>query len=235
VQGGSGTSTISTAVAGCGGAGTVNLTASVSPSGPTATVNPGSVSAGGSSTLTVSVGSTVATGSYTVTVAGSEGAATHSTSVAVTVTSASVIVNGGFETGNFTGWTNAGATSISTTAHSGTYSAMVGSANPFNGDSSIRQTFTAPAGTGHTLTFWYLVVCTDTVTYDWATATLKDNTTNTTTTVLAKTCTNNGTWAQKSASLTGGHSYTLTLIDHDDNWVNPPDPTYTLYDDVTVQ
>jgi serine protease len=34
--------------------------------------------------------------------------------------------------------------------------------------------------------------------------------------------------------LTGGHSYTLTLIDHDDNWVNPPDPTYTLYDDIAV-
>ena len=111
----------------------------------------------------------------------------------------------------------------------------MGSANPFNGDSSIRQTFTAPAGTGHTLTFWYRVVCTDSVTYDWATATLKDNTTNTTTTVLARTCTNNGTWVQKSASLTGGHSYTLTLIDHDDNWASPPDPTYTLYDDVTVQ
>jgi hypothetical protein len=169
-----------------------------------------------------------------VTITGSEGAATHSTSVAVTVTSASVIVNGGFETGNFTGWTTAGATSISSTAHTGSFSAQVGSVNPFNGDSSIRQTFTAPAGTP-TLTFWYLVVCTDTVQFDWATATLRDNTANTTRTVLARTCTNNGAWAQKSVALTGGHSYTLALIDHDDNFSNPPDPTYTLFDDVSVQ
>jgi hypothetical protein len=30
-----------------------------------------------------------------------------------------------------------------------------------------------------------------------------------------------------------GHSYTLTLISHDDNY--SADPTYTLYDDVSVQ
>jgi hypothetical protein len=231
-QGGSGTSTIATAISGsCGG--TVALTASVSPAGPTASLNPGSVAAGASSTLTVSVGSTVGTGSYTVTVTGTEGSKTHSAAVTVTVTNANVIVNGGFEAGNLGGWTTTGATSISTTPHTGTYSAQVGSVNPFNGDSSVAQTFTAPAGTGHTLSFWYRVVCTDTVTYDWATATLKDNTANTTSTVLPKTCTNTGTWSQTSVSLTGGHSYTLTLIDHDDNYAG--DPTYTLYDDVVVQ
>ena len=34
------------------------------------------------------------------------------------------------------------------------------------------------------------MTCDDTVTYDWATATLKDNTTGTTKTILPKTCTN---------------------------------------------
>ena len=72
------------------------------------------------------------------------------------------------------------------------------------------------------------------MTYDWATATLKDNTTNTTATVLARTCTNNGSWVHVTVSLTGGHSYTLTLIDRDDNYTTPPDPTYTLYDDIAV-
>jgi hypothetical protein len=36
-----------------------------------------------------------------------------------------------------------------------------------------------------------------------------------------------------SASVTAGHSYTLTLTSHDDNYST--DATYTLYDDVVVQ
>jgi hypothetical protein len=234
-QGSNGSSTISTAVT-SGSAGTVSLTASVSPSGPTASLSPTSVTAGSSSTLTVSVGSSVATGSYTVTVTGTEGSAVHSTSVAVTVTSSgggggNSITNGGFETGSFSGWTTSGTTSISTNAHSGNFSAMLGSTSPTNGSSSIKQTFTAASGT-HTLTFWYLVSCPDTVQYDWATATLRDNTTSHTTTVLGRTCTNNNTWVKVTASVTAGHSYTLTLTSHDDDY--PGDPTYTLYDDVAV-
>jgi hypothetical protein len=76
------------------------------------------------------------------------------------------------------------------------------------------------------------VTCPDTVTYDWATATLKDNTANTTTTALAKTCVSSSGWTQVSSGLTAGHSYTLTLISHDDNYAG--DPTYTKFDDVTV-
>jgi hypothetical protein len=143
------------------------------------------------------------------------------------------IVNPGFETGNISGWTTAGTTSVvSGGAHSGTYSARVGGTSPTSGDSSISQTFTVPTGQAQ-LSFWYQVHCPDTVTYDWATATLKDNTTNTTTTVLAKTCTNSGSWVQSSAGVIAGHGYTLTLISHDDNYSS--DPTYTLYDDVVVQ
>ena len=78
-----------------------------------------------------------------------------------------------------------------------------------------------------------LIVCPDSVTFDWATATLKDNTAGTTSTVLAKTCTNSGTWKQVTKTVTAGHSLTLTLVSHDEN--NPGDPTYTLYDDVTLQ
>jgi serine protease len=36
-----------------------------------------------------------------------------------------------------------------------------------------------------------------------------------------------------SAPVTAGHVYTLTLVSHDDDYAG--DPTYTLYDDVTVQ
>jgi len=75
--------------------------------------------------------------------------------------------------------------------------------------------------------------CPDSVRYDWVMATLRDNTTGTTTTVLAKTCTNTGAWLSNAAALVGSHSYTLTLIDHDDNYAT--DPTYTLFDDVSTQ
>jgi hypothetical protein len=76
--------------------------------------------------------------------------------------------------------------------------------------------------------------CPDKVTYDWATATLKDNVTNTTTTILPRTCTNTGTWQQVTANVAAqaGHSVTLTLTSHDDNYRN--DATHTLFDDVTV-
>ncbi len=76
------------------------------------------------------------------------------------------------------------------------------------------------------------VACPDTVTYDWATATLKDNTAGTTTTPLAKTCVSNSGWQQVTVTITAGHSYTLTLTSHDDNY--PGDPTYTHFDDVAT-
>jgi hypothetical protein len=232
-QGGSGNSTISTTQ--LNSAGTVNLTASVSPAGPTVSLSPTSVAAGGNSTLTVNVGSAIAAGNYTVTVTGTEGSSTHTTTVNVTVTTVSGggIVNGGFETGNLTGWTPGGiASSVVLGGHSGSYAARVGSTSPTNGDSSISQTFTAPTGSSR-VSFWYRMSCPDTVTYDWATATLRDNNTGTTTTILPRVCATSSTWVQISANITAGHSYTITLISHDDNYVG--DATYTLFDDVITQ
>ena len=234
-QGTSGTSTISTLTT-SGSAQTVSLSASGLPAGVTASFNPASVTSGGSSTLTLTASSTATTGAATVTVTGAATSGSHSTTISLTVNASGGgggggIVNGGFETGNLSGWTSVGSTSVGGSAHTGSYAAVVGATTPTNGDSSIAQTFTAPS-TGGTLSFWYNVHCPDTVTYDWAAATLKDNTSATTTTVLANTCSNTNTWTKVSATLTASHSYTLTLVSHDDNYAS--DPTYTQYDDVAI-
>jgi hypothetical protein len=140
------------------------------------------------------------------------------------------ITNGGFETGSLSGWTATGSTGISTTSHTGSYSARAGNTTATNGDSSIAQTFTVPTGKSQ-LSVYYNSTCPDTVTYDWVTITLKDNTAGTTATMLPRTCTSAG-WKNITSAVTAGHSYTVTLTNHDDNYSS--DPTYTLFDDVAL-
>jgi hypothetical protein len=120
---------------------------------------------------------------------------------------------------------------VTTTPRTGTYDGRDGLITATNGDSNIVQTFTAPAATS-TVGFWYKMSCPDSVTYDWATATLKDNTTGVTSTMLGKTCATNAAYVHVTAAVTAGHSYTLTLTSHDDNYA--ADPSFTLFDDVTV-
>jgi hypothetical protein len=163
--------------------------------------------------------------------------------MALRYTNGGGIINGGFETGgtglfsgSLTGWQSTGTTTWTIgNAHSGSFAAELGSANPTNGDSSISQSFWVSSGE-HTLSFWYDNTCPDTLAYDWATATLTDQSTGTTTTPLPRTCDNpnarGGGWTQVAVAVTPGHQYTLRLINHDDNY--PGDPTSTLYDDVAL-
>jgi hypothetical protein len=79
-----------------------------------------------------------------------------------------IILNGGFETGDFTSWTVDGFNNppLVTTAfpHMGTFSALAGNLSgpePF-GDSSFYQEFTVPA-TGGVLSFYHSDFTTDTI------------------------------------------------------------------------
>jgi hypothetical protein len=228
------TTTVATTLS-SGSAQTVTLSASGLPAGATASFNPTSVTAGGTSQLTITTSASTPAGTSTITITGKGTSTTHTATFSLTVNGSGgggTITNGGFETGSLSGWTTTGTASVvSSGAHSGTYAAQLGSTSPTNGDSSAAQSFTAPTGSSK-LSLWYNVTCPDTLTYDWATATLKDTTANTTKTVLAKTCVSSSGWTQVTAPVTAGHSYTLTLTSHDDNY--PGDPTYTRYDDVTV-
>ncbi|HSN13111.1 MAG TPA: hypothetical protein VLT61_00665, partial [Anaeromyxobacteraceae bacterium] len=148
------------------------------------------------------------------------------------------IVNGGLETWSFgtpSGWTTAGLVSSTAMSHSGAYAVQLGTSTPAVLTSSISQTFIAPAWAS-TLSFFYKDVCPDTVTYDWVTATLRDNVTASTTQVLAPTCTNFGLWVQSTFPIPAamyGHSLTLTISSRDDGAAM--DPSYTLVDDIVIQ
>ncbi len=232
-QGANATTNLSTTVT-SGNPQSVTLSATGAPSGATVSFSPASIATGTSAMVTVAAGASTVPGTYTVTVTATGAGATHAASLSLTVTSSGGggggLVNGDFETSSLAGWTSTGSASVSTTVRGGSSSAMVGSADPST-DSTLVQTFTAPTG-GIKLSFWYQVTCPDTVQYDWATATLKDNTSGATTTVLAKTCTNDGVWRKATGTVTPGHSYTLTLASHDDDFMG--DATFSRFDDVAV-
>ncbi|WP_083937204.1 VPS10 domain-containing protein [Longispora albida] len=139
------------------------------------------------------------------------------------------LANGGFETGNLTGWTSTGtASAVTSPVQAGTYAARLGAANK---DSAVSQAFTVQSGQS-TLALWYRMNCVDTVQYDWATVTLTNNTTGTTATLLPRTCATSGSFLQLTAAVTAGTSYTLRLVSHADS--NPNDLSTTVYDSVTV-
>src|SRR5882672_1112782 len=228
-QGSSATALITTAAIGTGGA--VDLSSPVVAAGPTASLSQSRIAAGGISLLTVSAAYGVAPGTYTVTVTGVEGSITHSTNVIVTVTLKG-IVNGGFETGDLTGWTQTGVAAAIPFPHSGTYGGQVGSSSA-SATSTLSQTFTVPAAGGK-LSFWYRMFCSDKVKNDWFTVTLHDGVTGATSTLQSPVCSKTGGWTKVTANLSShaGHFVTVTFLNHDD--AIPSTPTLTLVDDVTL-
>ena len=107
---------------------------------------------------------------------------------------------------------------------------MLGSTSPTDGDSTISQSFTASGGQFQ-LIFYYKMTCPDTVTSDWMTVVLVDNTDDTTWS-SSKVCEKSTVWTQVTTSVISGHPYTLTFINHDDNY--PSDASYTLFDNIIL-
>ena len=232
-QGGSGGSTISTAVT-SGSAQTVALSASGQPAGTTVGFSPASISSGGSSTMTITVGAATATGPYTITITGTGTSATHTTTVTLTVTapSTNAVANPGFELG-LTGWGISGNLNpvLSATARTGTNSARVGSPAAFAGDSTLTQTVVVPAGSSQ-LSFWYQPHCTDGITWDQIQMELRSTGGATLATVL-NACTNTGVWTQVTYDTTSlaGQTVVLRFNVHADG---DPNTTYALIDDVAL-
>ena len=218
--GSSGTSTITAAISG-GFDSAIALSASGMPTGVTASFSPTSIAApgSGSSTLILAASSSVVAGTYTINVIGTgAGGVVANTTVSLTIPAAStnLITNGGFETGNFSGWTIGGAdTPKVTTAQvdSGKYSALLGSttAPEVNGNSYIYQTIAIPStATKVTLNFYYWPATNDTISYAYQEALIL-NTSGKTLAQVLKVADNGRGWKEITYDLTSYAGETIEL------------------------
>jgi hypothetical protein len=234
--GNTGAYTVSTAIV-SGKAETITFAVSGLPNGVTASFNPTTVQTGASTTLTLTVDKNAPSSDSVLNVTGTAPSANHSVGPALTVTGGgggpSIVVNGDFETGDLKGWSGSSPISVSGAAHSGKFAAQIGNTNPFSGTATLKQQVHVPATGTTTLSFFYNAHCSDTISYDWEQAQIRDVNGKRLRSIM-NICSNAGIWKQKTSDLTAfaGKDIVIYFADHDDNF--PGDPTYTLIDDVTV-
>jgi hypothetical protein len=201
------------------------------------TTAPGTLStSSGSSTIFSATG----TGGGNVTATVTQNGVSVIGSATVTVTS-TPLANGGFESGNFSGWTIPATASkptpvVSTSKpHTGAYSAQLGylpNTGEPTGDSAVQQQFAVPAA-GATLSFNVWRYTRDTIRYDWQTCEIR-NPSGTRLATVFKTASNAQTWQAQSYSLNSwkGQSVVVWCNVHEDGY---GDQTYMYADDFTVK
>ena len=167
-QGSSGTTRISTTVAG-GFNSAISLSTSGLPSGVTASLSPTSIAApgNGSSTLTFTAASTAPTGTFNVTATATGGGITHTATVALSISTAGgtggtttqLLGNPGFENGstNPAPWTASSGVinnSASEPPHGGTWDAWLDGYGTTHTDTLTQQVSIPSTATSASLSFW---------------------------------------------------------------------------------
>lgn len=175
--------------------------------------------------------------SSAITITGTSPSTSHSVAPSVTITpqqtGGGILKNGDFETGDLSSWSSSGPNVISSTAHSGKFSAQIGSTSRFTGTATLTQQIHVPATGTTTLSFFYNAHCTDSIRYDFQQAQIR-NTAGKRLKNIFNICSNAETWQQSTTDLSvyKGQDIVVFYGDHDDNF--PGDPTYLLLDDATV-
>ena len=243
LQGGTGTSTITSAIAG-GFDGSITFSDSGLPTGVTASFAPATIAApgSGSTTLTLTASSSAVAGSYTVNIIGTgAGGVVQNIALPLTVTAASssLVQNPGFETGTFSGWTTGGgiAPTLSTqVTHSGSHSALLGATTTpeVNGDSFVYQTIAIPSSaTKATLNFFYYPGTDDTIEFAYQECLIRNTSGGTLATAL-QVASNARGWKEVTFDLTSyaGQSIQLYFAAHGNGYSK--DYIYMYLDDVSV-
>lgn len=242
-QGSSGSTTVTSTISG-GFNESIVLSSNGEPTGVTAGFSPPTIPAPGAGTslLTLTASATAVEGNSTVNIIGTApDGTTASTSVTLTVTglSSNLIENGGFETGDFTGWQTGGGfapTLSSAEVHSGKYSALLGHTKKpeVNGASFIYQTISIPSSASKaTLQFYYWPATNDSVQYAYQEALIQDTSGNTLATVL-KVANNSRGWKEVVFDMTSyaGQSVRVYFAVHGNGYAS--DFVYMYVDDISV-
>ena len=151
------------------------------------------------------------------------------------------IPNGGFESGDLTGWTNSGQFPVSVESsdvHSGSHAAFLG--EPLYagwwenyGDYAMSRDVTVPSSGTSTLSYWVQEATTDSIYYDWENLTVQDLTAAGPAVTVVHELGWTNAWEHRTVDLTpyAGHTVHLTFSLHEDGF---GDRTSQVLDDVTL-